>query len=245
MLVTAQLLRDIAQTTETRLTEDLAPAFCAILPIFQMDSVPRLAAWLGQTCIETDYWRTLVEYGGADAKYAPYYGRGAIQLTWDTNYAKMGQRLSLPLVDSPDLVATPGLGTLVGCLYWADHQLNPYADRGDISGVSRAINRGSATSDQPANAEAVRIILTERALMLMGAPPLPKPVPTNGVMSVKQIQAALHQLGYYNGAVDNIAGPQTTDAIKAFQHDTAGLKVDGVAGQNTQAALQKRIVGGI
>ena len=32
-----------------------------------------------------------------------YYGRGYVQLTWKENYARMGDRLGLPLVTDPDV----------------------------------------------------------------------------------------------------------------------------------------------
>jgi predicted chitinase len=35
--------------------------------------------------------------------YYPYYGRGYVQLTWKTNYAKYGQILGIDLVNDPDL----------------------------------------------------------------------------------------------------------------------------------------------
>ena len=35
--------------------------------------------------------------------YYPYYGRGYVQLTHRNNYAQVGTRLRLPLVDDPDL----------------------------------------------------------------------------------------------------------------------------------------------
>jgi hypothetical protein len=35
--------------------------------------------------------------------YAPYYGRGLVQLTWKDNYAKYEDILGVPLVEDPDL----------------------------------------------------------------------------------------------------------------------------------------------
>src|SRR5689334_23038261 len=48
------------------------------------------------------------EFGGEtylkSKKYYPYYGRGLSQITWDYNYKKEGQRLSLDLLTNPDLI---------------------------------------------------------------------------------------------------------------------------------------------
>jgi hypothetical protein len=35
--------------------------------------------------------------------YAPYYGRGLVQLTWEENYLKYQNILNIPLVEQPDL----------------------------------------------------------------------------------------------------------------------------------------------
>ncbi len=48
------------------------------------------------------------EFGGEaylkGKKYYPYYGRGFSQLTWSTNYEKEGKRLTLDLLNVPDLM---------------------------------------------------------------------------------------------------------------------------------------------
>jgi len=53
---------------------------------------------------------------------------------------------------------------------------------------------------------------------------------------VKQIQDKLKRWGYYNGAVDGIFGNATLEAVKYFQRKN-GLKVDGIAGPQTLAAM--------
>lgn len=53
---------------------------------------------------------------------------------------------------------------------------------------------------------------------------------------VKELQRRLKQWGYYSGSVDGVYGPQTVKAVKYFQQKN-GLKVDGIAGKSTFAAL--------
>lgn len=53
---------------------------------------------------------------------------------------------------------------------------------------------------------------------------------------VTNIQTRLKNWGYYQGAVDGIYGYQTANAIRNFQRKN-GLKVDGIAGAQTLAAL--------
>ena len=52
------------------------------------------------------------------------------------------------------------------------------------------------------------------------------------------IQGRLYNLGHYTGKIDGIKGPETEDAIRAFQ-EKYGLKVDGEPGPATQAKLQE------
>jgi len=56
------------------------------------------------------------------------------------------------------------------------------------------------------------------------------------------LQNALIKLGYLQGKADGDYGPATQLAVEKFQsaHD---LAVDGVAGQETVAALQKALGG--
>ncbi len=69
---------------------------------------------IGATCLEMDldpfvtqsayvlatvFWETartmqpIEEYGGRRKRYAPWYGRGHVQLTWEENYRKQQQKL--------------------------------------------------------------------------------------------------------------------------------------------------------
>ncbi len=53
---------------------------------------------------------------------------------------------------------------------------------------------------------------------------------------VINIQTRLKNWGYYKGNIDGIYGPQTYQAVRYFQQKN-GLKVDGIAGPETLAAL--------
>lgn len=64
---------------------------------------------------------------------------------------------------------------------------------------------------------------------------LPKP-DTNVQLTKKDIQYLLKELGYYNGKIDGVFGPQTKAAVKKFQKSER-LVVDGVVGKKTRAAL--------
>jgi len=53
---------------------------------------------------------------------------------------------------------------------------------------------------------------------------------------VKNIQTRLKNWGYYKGSVDGIYGTKTKEAVMDFQRKN-GLKVDGIAGPQTLAAI--------
>ncbi len=55
---------------------------------------------------------------------------------------------------------------------------------------------------------------------------------------VWDLQYRLNIIGYYQGRLDGVYGKQTTNAVRRFQYDY-GLKVDGVVGPATWAALHK------
>jgi peptidoglycan hydrolase-like protein with peptidoglycan-binding domain len=61
---------------------------------------------------------------------------------------------------------------------------------------------------------------------------------SGGRLSIRQIQTALKNAGFYKGPVDGRIGPRTKEAIKEFQKAN-GLKADGVVGKKTSAELNK------
>lgn len=62
-------------------------------------------------------------------------------------------------------------------------------------------------------------------------------------MTIKQIQCLLEYLGYDPGVIDGANGPNTRDAVTAFQL-AEGLVADGIAGANTQAKLLDAVAQG-
>ena len=85
------------------------------------------ACFVGECCQETDWFKTWHEYGkGAGSAYAPYYGRGMIQLTWRENYQGFGNwcfekgMVTNPnqFVDNPDSVATNDWAAVAGVYYF-------------------------------------------------------------------------------------------------------------------------------
>ena len=69
-----------------------------------------------------------------------YRGRGLIQLTGRTNYARAAGELGRPYVDQPDLVLEPADACLTAAWFWNAGKLNALADASRIDAITRAIN---------------------------------------------------------------------------------------------------------
>ncbi|MGI5921315.1 MAG: peptidoglycan-binding protein [Syntrophomonadaceae bacterium] len=62
--------------------------------------------------------------------------------------------------------------------------------------------------------------------------------------AVTQLQRDLTGLGFYTRSIDGWFGPKTYDAVVSFQK-VQGLKMDGVVGPKTKAALKKALTGAV
>lgn len=130
----------------------------------------RAAVLIGECAQESAWWQTTTEYGGPSTAYAPYYGRGYIQLTWKDNYKAFGLWMKsfnlasneMLYVNNPSAVASLTNAPYTAIFYfskkfsgnslwqWCDDVSDPWAE------VSRAINRGNPNSPYPAYGESVR-----------------------------------------------------------------------------------------
>lgn len=115
----------------------------------------RQAAFVAQLAHETAGFKTMREYAsGKDYEGRrslgntepgdgmKYKGRGFIQLTGKNNYASYGKRIGEDLVRHPELAERPDVAMKIAVAYWNDHNLNAKADKGDLVGISKAINGG-------------------------------------------------------------------------------------------------------
>jgi len=71
-----------------------------------------------------------------------YRGRGPIQITGRSNYARAGQALHLALVDNPDWLIDPDVGARAAGWYWQSNALDRLADRDDLAAITKRINGG-------------------------------------------------------------------------------------------------------
>lgn len=153
----------------TQLTPRLTPAVRAqYLPLLNgalakwgINTVPRIAAALGQWLHESWQFSALTEIApnvdayaantrlgntGGVADAALYIGRGVTQLTGRANYTAAGKALGLDLVGNPELAADPRHAFDIAGWFWRERtgvDLSTLADRGDFIGITRRINGGT------------------------------------------------------------------------------------------------------
>jgi putative chitinase len=171
------------------LIAQLAPHLAAQAAGAGLANARRMAHFLGQCALESDYFRTLSEYasgtayegraslGNSQPGDGPRFkGRGLIQLTGRNNYTKASQALGLgsSLVNTPELVATePALGVRASLWWWTENKVNAICDGpGNLEEVSRRVsrqvNRGNANSPNAANHENERVFITRVFAASMG-----------------------------------------------------------------------------
>ena len=142
------------------------------------------ACMVGECCQETGGYWYWAEEGGSGMRYAPYYGRGYIQVTWKENYQNFGnwaKKYGLVndagmFVSNPDsllnkkYVAATGIWEFdikhSGKTLWqiADSSSSPWHR------VSRAINTGNPDAGFPAYGEALRARIIDAILKVTPEP---------------------------------------------------------------------------
>ena len=127
-----------------RLTEELNKT----MKKYKITSCLQKAHFLSQCAHESANFQTTVEGYGYKASYAPYYGRGLIQLTHGlSNYKKYSNFKGIDFVKNPNLIANKlNLTCDVSGWYWRFgsvwDDLNIYADKDDCLRISLGVNGG-------------------------------------------------------------------------------------------------------
>ncbi len=254
IVVDAMILRRIAPSLHGRKAHDqsrLIDAICGDLPTilerYAIHTKLRAAHFLAQACHESDGFCTTEEYASG-ARYegrkdlgnvepgdgVRFKGRGIFQLTGRANYARMGEKLGLNLLDEPRLAAEPAISLRIACEYWNDRRISPLADANDLEGVTRRINGGL-------NGLADRRACLGRAMAAL-VEPVPASSPGHPVLrrgdrgdAVLDLQRRLTERGYPL-ALDGDFGAITEFAIRHLQQ-AASLAMDGVVGPRTWAVI--------
>lgn len=72
-----------------------------------------------------------------------YRGRGYIQLTFKSNYEKIGKFLNYDFVSKPDDLTKISCAVFAAAAYWVMFKINDKADRNDYTAVCKAVNGGT------------------------------------------------------------------------------------------------------
>lgn len=125
-----------------------------------INSDARKAAYIAQLAHESDGFNTLEEYasgagyegredlGNTEAgDGVRFKGRGPIQITGRYNYGSYGEQLGVDLISNPERAATPEVGFRIAAAYWANNNLNTYADSGEFDTITSRINGGQNGAD--------------------------------------------------------------------------------------------------
>ncbi len=235
MLITFEQLKKIAPHGKDEILNAVIAGLEEYGTLIGLDSPLRLAHFIAQCAHESDSFKTTKEYGGSKARYAPYYGRGIIQTTWEANYNKFNDWLDEHgFEDHPNFKAKSNLdyaakfpwAFLGAACYWDTHNLNRFSDKDDVLGLTKAINGGT-------NGLADRKQYLARAKVILGIADTVQ-VPKVNVDPFK-LQQALVNKGFAI-EVDGNIGKRTIAAIRLFQKFN-GLTVDGIVGTDTKKAL--------
>ena len=103
-----------------------------------------------------------------DLDYAPYYGRGLVQLTWEDNYRKYEEILDIPLVEDPDLALNYDVALFVlvhGFKYgtFTGAKLEDYINENkvDYYNARRCINGTDSANEIAQTAESIDHLIYE------------------------------------------------------------------------------------
>lgn len=234
MLITLEQLKAIAPRGKADILTAVVDGINTYGDMIGLDkSKLRLAHFIAQCAHESDSFKTTREYGGSKTRYAPYFGRGIIQTTWEENYNKFDDWLTVRGFEHPNFKAKSNIDKvalfpwafLSAVAYWDRNNLNRFADADDTNGLTKAINGGY-------NGLEDRKQYLAKAKAVLG---LSSSWAASSGDDIVALQKALIAKGFSIEA-DGVMGPRTIAAIRLFQK-FSGIKVDGVAGPVTKKAL--------
>lgn len=139
----------------TRLEENLNYSVEGLLRTFSRERISdRQCRELGRTKTRPANQREIANiiYGGpwgrrnlGNVVYGDgwkFRGRGPIQCTGKANYAGFSAVIGVDLVNTPELMLRTDIGFEFAGFYWKTKGLNAFADREDITTITRRINGG-------------------------------------------------------------------------------------------------------
>ncbi|MEM7303507.1 MAG: peptidoglycan-binding protein [Pseudomonadota bacterium] len=177
------------------------------------------------------YGNRLGNKGHKDAGWL-FRGSGPMQNTGRYNFEQVQKATGLPVLKQPELLRQPDAGTHAAFVFWRDNNLNSFADRGDVKGARKRVNGGYHGLKHSRSAY-------KKALSRFSKGASSKPASYKMRRELQPWHEKIKALGF-DIQEPGRASPHNKDAVMAFQRQ-AGLKVDGIIGPNTKAAIDKAV----
>lgn len=249
-MITKQILKQIAPSSNDKIITDLATYLSEYLQKYNINTYLRVCHFLAQAAHETAGFKTLEEYASGAAYEGrkdlgniypgdgkKFKGRGIFQLTGRSNYVNYGAKIGYNLESTPALASDPKISMLTACEYWNSKSLSSYADKDDISTITKRINGGFNGFEDRKNylAKAKKIIPQD----IFAKPINTEQGQLNFVIAKKGDKspyvADLQSMLINKGAkitADGDYGIGTETAVKEFQKQN-GLEITGNIDTNT------------
>lgn len=233
-MITKEVLRQIAPNAKEVIISDLENYFDKHMTNYNVNTYLRVCHFIAQCAHESASFRTLEEYASGSAYEGRrdlgnthpgdgkrYKGRGIIQLTGRANYRKYGESLGLDLEGNPELAEQPEVSVLTALEYWKSRGLNAFADKDDITTITKRINGGlNGFEDRKKYLARAKRVLKDFDFTVKPKEEdaLNVVVAKRGEKSnyVRDIQEMLNRKGA-NLNLDGDFGPATEKAVKEFQ----------------------------
>jgi len=240
--ITAEQLKSlVAPNGKAAILNNTAVAFNKYADAYGINTPLRKAHFLAQLAHESAHFNTTVEYGGPSKRYAPWYGRGLIQTTWEENYQDLYEWcVKNGFEDAPEFFTRSGReevakfpwAFICAIWYWETRKLNVLADDDNIRAITKKINGGYNGLEDRINYlnKAKKIFKAGKAKAVDAAPGK-----ITEKFKVSDVQVALNKHGFVI-EVDGKMGPKTIAAVKMFQK-LNDLVPDGVIGPKTAKVL--------
>lgn len=166
-IITEEQLKAVFSAADSKKLKEYCLAMNAVLPLFEIDTPARVAAFLGQIGVESGQLRFTKELPSKYNKKNPkdpkeptgtlyegrknlgnnvagdgpkYIGRGVLQLTGRANYTEYGKKLGLDLVNNPELAEGAETSIKIAAQYFKDRKILPLADKWDIGMITERVN---------------------------------------------------------------------------------------------------------
>jgi len=143
--LTSAILKSISSHASQAKIDLFLSGFNKTFKDFKIDTCLRKSHFLSQVFHESGSLKYTKEIGGENASYAPYYGRGLIQLSLEANYKAFGKKIGEDVYSTAEnraKIEVNPYAVLSAGFFWDNNELNMIADKDDFMKICRSVNGG-------------------------------------------------------------------------------------------------------